>query len=67
MRLYTKAGVIVSLPAFPFKEATIEMLALVQVTLPRARFLTDMGDLISVLELSIVVEDIRALNPTTGS
>jgi len=67
MRLYTKAGVIVSLPAFPFKEVTIEMLALVQVTLPRARFLTDMGDLISVLELSIVVEDIRALNPTTGS
>lgn len=62
MRLHTNAGVIVSLPAFQATAVIIEMFSLVRRDLPRAKFMSETGELISVLDLRIDVEDILSLN-----
>lgn len=67
MRIHTEAGVVVDLPALPPTEAVITMLAICKKDLPRARFMTAGGDLVKVTDLHVDVEDIKTLNPTTGS
>lgn len=67
MRLHNRAGEIVDLPAFPATEAMVAMLFICQRDLPRARFMRSDGEYISVCELRLNVEEIKALNPTTGS
>ena len=67
MRLRTKAGVVIDLPAFNSSDGTIELLAICQRDMPRAHLTTAEGDRISVLDLHIDSEEIKSLNViTTG-
>lgn len=67
MRLRTKAGAIIDLPAFNSSDGTIELLAICQRDMPRASLTTANGERIKVVELHIDREDIKRLNvPTTG-